>query len=217
MRNVIVIGLAGLVLGACSTAHNAADRARAAASETGQKVSQTAEVATHPQADPVAMDKPEKEGVRGAVQQPFEDVNLIRRQIPPVLLQAEDAPYAAPKPANCRVIAGEVGDLDDALGDDFDINETDDSTMGEKRGRQAGEAVVLALRDTEADFIPFRNWVRRLTGAQKIDDQVRAAVYAGRVRRSYLKGVGQALGCRYPAAPKGSQPLPVASSAPRRR
>jgi hypothetical protein len=222
MRSVLVIGLAGLTLAACSTAHKAqdaaqqaADKTRAAASGAAHKASETADVATHPQADPVAMDKPEKEGLRGAAQQPFEDVNVIRRQIPGVLIQAEDAPYAAPKPANCRQITNEVSDLDDVLGDDFDIEEPDDPTLGAKRGRQAGEAMVLALRDTEADFIPFRNWVRRLSGAQKHDDQVRAAVYAGRVRRSFLKGLGEALGCRYPAAPKGASPLAV--TAPRRR
>jgi hypothetical protein len=209
---IVVIGFAGLALAACSTAQNAEHKARAATSETGQKASETAYDATHPQADAVAMDKPEKEGVKGAVQQPFEDVNLIRRSIPPVLLDAVDAPYAPPKPVNCNQITGDVMALDDALGDDFDVNEPDDPSLSAKRGRQAGEAVVLAMRDTEADFIPFRNWVRRLSGAQKRDDQVRAAVYAGRVRRSYLKGLGLAMGCRYPAAPKGVQPLPVASS-----
>jgi hypothetical protein len=214
VRKVVAIGLAGLALAACSTAHRAqtaaqgaADRARTAASQTAHKASQTAEVATHPQADAVAMDKPEKEGVRGAVQQPFEDINLIRHQIPPVLLDAEDSPYRTPRPTSCNEITGEVLALNDALGDDFDANEPDNASVDEKHGRQAGEAMVLALRDTEADFIPFRSWVRRLSGAQKADDQVRAAVYSGRVRRSYLKGLGLALGCRYPAAPKGVQPL----------
>ncbi len=161
------------------------------------------------------MDKPEKEGVQGAVEAPLEDVNVIRRQIPPVLLRAEDTPYARPAPANCRQIANDVSGLDDVLGDDLDVNEPEDSSVKEKRGRQAGEAVVLAMRDTAEDFIPFRNWVRRLSGAQAHDNQIRAAVYAGRERRSYLKGLGEALGCRYPAAPKGASPVPVIP--PRRR
>jgi hypothetical protein len=231
MRKVVLlIGLVGLGLAGCASAqtaeqrtaqvaHGAADKTAQAAHATAQAASgaahKTAEVAhdvTHPVADPIGMDKPEKEGVKGAVQAPLEDVNLIRRQIPPVLLHAEAAPYARPSPASCREITSEVADLDDALGDDFDVYVVDDSSPDAKHGRQAGEAVVLAMRDTAEDFIPFRSWVRRLSGAQAHDNQVRAAVYAGRVRRSYLKGLGEAIGCRYPAAPKGASPLPVVTA-----
>jgi hypothetical protein len=227
MRSMVVIGLVGLGLAACSTAHNAADKAKDAthtaavkaraaghsaaekAKEAGHSAAEKAHDATHPTVNPVGIDKPEKEGVAGAVQAPFEDVNVIRSQIPPVLLRAADAPYARPDPASCRQISTDVAELDDALGDDLDIEEVGDSNLKEKRGRQAGEAMVLAMRDTAEDFIPFRNWVRRLSGAQAHDNQVRAAVYAGRERRSYLKGLGEALGCRYPAAPKGASPVPV--------
>ena len=165
--------------------------------------------------DAQGMDHPEKEGVRGAVEAPFADVNVIRTKIPAILLRAEEAPYARPSPASCAQIASSVTALDDVLGDDLDVNEPDDENLKARRGRQAGEAAVIALRDTAEDFIPFRNWVRRLSGAQARDNQVRAAVYAGRTRRSYLKGLGEAVGCRYPARPKGASPLPVV--APRRR
>ena len=164
-----------------------------------------------------AMDHPEKEGVKGAVEAPFSDVNVIRTQIPPVLLQAEQAPYARPSPASCRQITSDVRVLDEALGDDLDINEVQDANLRERRGRQAGETAVMALRYTAEDFIPFRNWVRKLSGAQARDNEVRAAVYAGRARRSYLKGLGEALNCAYPARPKGSSPLPVVSPASRVR
>jgi hypothetical protein len=206
-----LIGVCALALAGCSTAHRAG--------EAAGRARDAAVSAAHPEVNPVGMDRPEKEGVKGAVEAPFEDVNVIRRQIPPVLLQAEEAPYARPSPPSCRVIGDSVRDLDEALGDDFDINEVDDENMKEKRGRQAGEAAVLALRYTAQDLIPFRSWVRRLSGAQAHDNEVRAAVYAGRVRRSYLKGLGEALGCRYPAAPKGASPLPVRTpaSTPRRR
>jgi len=176
-------------------------------------------MSTRPPLDARTIDHPEKEGVPGAVEAPFEDVNVIRSQIPPVLLRAEEAPYARPQPAGCANIANAVADLDDALGDDFDMQSPEDSSTGEKRGRQAGEVMVAALRDTTTDFIPFRSWVRRLSGAQRHANEVRLAVYAGRVRRAYLKGLGEALGCRYPAAPKGASPLPVRPppSPPRRR
>ncbi len=211
MRRAVLVCLIGLGLAACSTAHRAAQRAHSAA----DKAAESAREATHPAVNPVGMDKPEKEGVQGAVEAPLEDVNVVRRQIPPILLQAEDAPYARPSPASCRQVANEVQGLDDALGDDLDVNEPEDSSPDAKHERQAGEAVVLAMRDTAEDFIPFRNWVRRLSGAQAHDNQIRAAVYAGRERRSYLKGLGEALGCRYPAAPKGASPMPASASRPR--
>jgi hypothetical protein len=163
------------------------------------------ELSTHPPLDAQAMDHPEKEGAPGVVESPLQDANLIRTQIPPVLLDAEMAPYAAPTPITCAQITEDVGTLDDALGDDFDIHDTEDP--GHRKGRVAGETAIGFAMDAENDFIPFRGWIRRLSGAQKHANQVRAAVYAGRVRRSYLKGMGQALGCRWPAAPKGSMPV----------
>jgi hypothetical protein len=168
-----------------------------------------AELSSHPQVNADAIDHREKTGLQGAVESPLADVNLVRTQIPPVLLWAEQNPYQRPAATDCAHIAVEVQDLDDALGDDFDIHESEDPF--EKRGRVAEETVISVARDVEDDFIPFRSWVRRLSGAQKHDNAVRIAVYAGRVRRSYLKGVGLALGCAYPAAPRGAQPLRLSS------
>jgi hypothetical protein len=162
-------------------------------------------VSTHPQLDAQAIDHPEKGGVPAAVESPFQDANLVKTQIPPVLTDAERVPYAPPDPVTCAQITEDVATLDDALGDDFDVHPAEDPQH--RKGRVAGETVVGFAMDAENDFIPFRGWVRRLTGAQAHANEVRAAVYAGRVRRSYLKGLGQALGCRWPAAPKGSTPL----------
>ena len=43
--------------------------------------------------------------------------------------------------------------------------------------------------------------VRRATGASAHDRAIRKAYRDGRLRRSYLKGIGFALGCDSPAAP----------------
>jgi hypothetical protein len=174
--------------------------------------SQAPELSTHPQVNADALDHREKTGLPGAVESPLVDVNLIRSQIPPVLLWAEQNPYAPASAPDCAHIASEVNDLDDALGDDFDIHFTEDPN--ERKGRVAGETVVGVARDVEDGFIPFRSWVRRLSGAQAHDNAVRVAVYSGRVRRSYLKGLGLALGCAYPAAPKGAKPLAKAALPP---
>ena len=50
-------------------------------------------------------------------------------------------------------------------------------------------------------FIPFRGLIREVSGANAQEKKVQAAVYAGSVRRAFLKGVGQQRGCRYPARP----------------
>ena len=203
MRSLATIAVLSLLAAACATTHRMASTTETVAAQ-----------ATHPGLNATAIDHPEKEGVPGVVQAPFEDANLIRIQIPPVLLQAQQAPYARPDPATCNQIAADVRDLDDALGDDFDADQAVDSNRDEKHGRQAGEVMVSAMRDTTEDLIPFRSWVRRLTGAQTHANVVRTAVYAGRVRRAYLKGLGEAIGCRFPAAPKGASPLPVRPEAP---
>jgi hypothetical protein len=192
MRKLAAICVPLLALGACA--------------------SSPPELSTHPQLNADALDHREKTGLPGAVESPLQDVNLIRTQIPPVLIWAEQNPYAPPAANDCTHIASEVQDLDDALGDDFDIHYSED--QNQKNGRVAGETIVSVARDVEDDFIPFRSWVRRLSGAQKHDNAVRVAVYSGRVRRSYLKGLGLALGCAYPAAPKGAQPLAKAAPQP---
>ena len=58
------------------------------------------------------------------------------------------------------------------------------------------------MRGAAADVIPFRGWVRRLTGAERYSREVAAAIAAGTIRRAYLKGLGAAAGCSAPAAPR---------------
>jgi hypothetical protein len=65
----------------------------------------------------------------------------------------------------------------------------------------ATDAVISAVRDSSTGLLPFRSWIRRLTGANKHAKAVIAAISAGAVRRAYLKGLGQAQGCGHPAAP----------------
>jgi hypothetical protein len=43
--------------------------------------------------------------------------------------------------------------------------------------------------------------VRKLTGAERHDSYVAAAITAGAVRRAYLKGLGESRGCSPPATP----------------
>ena len=134
---------------------------------------------------------------------PLSDLNLVRAEIPPILALALKSPYQAPPaPSSCAVLAAEVRLLDAALGADLDTPVTaTNPSLVERGSGAAGDAAVGALRGAAEGVIPFRGWVRKLSGAEKYSREVAAAIAAGTVRRAFLKGLGQAQGCKSPAAP----------------
>lgn len=144
-----------------------------------------------------------REDLQGAMSAPLRDVNVLRTKIPPVLLQAASDPYAVP-PAGCSALQARVAELDDALGHDLDYVAPDPTMQDQGRSSALG-----FLSGAASDLIPFRSWVRRLTGAEQHDSIVRQAITAGAVRRAYLKGLGEANGCPPPATPQHlSHPAP---------
>lgn len=153
-------------------------------------------------------------GVADAATAPLSDLNLVRAEIPPALAEALKGPYKAPAGSGCEAIAAEVGQLEAVLGADLDVPPSAARpSLIERGGHAAGEAAVGALRSTTESVIPFRGWVRKLTGAERYSREVAAAIAAGSVRRSYLKGVGQARGCAAPAAPASPAAAAGAASA----
>ncbi len=136
-----------------------------------------------------------------AASSPLNDLNLVRAKIPPVLLLAQKAPYAPPVDPSCGGLAHEIRQLDAALGPDLDApSGPGDHGLVERGRSEAGEAAVGAVRHTAEGLIPFRGWVRKLSGAERYSKQVLDAITAGIVRRAYLKGLGQARGCLTTAA-----------------
>ncbi len=142
-------------------------------------------------------------GVGDAVQAPLEDLNLKREDIPAVLNEAATAPYSVSGLGRCSALSAEIGRLDEALGPDIDVPSTGEGTSVDQ---QAAGLALDAVRDTATDFIPFRSWVRRLSGAAQHSREVQAAIRAGLVRRAFLKGVGMQRNCAPPAAPYGFRP-----------
>ena len=149
----------------------------------------------------------------GALSAPLHDVNLVRTKIPDVLLDAIDAPYARPRPITCMEIGAELAPLDDALGADLDRppSKTNPGLI-QRSGTFAGNSAVEAVRATAEGIIPYRSWVRKLTGAEAQDRLVRAAIEAGAVRRAYLKGLGLDHHCAPPAAPTDASQNAVAGA-----
>ena len=150
-----------------------------------------------------------RESLRGAASAPLRDLNVVRTKIPEVLLMAMTDPYSRP-PRNyrCAQLIELVRPLDDVLGPDIDRINIEDEDMME-RGR---ETALGAAADFASDAIPFRGWVRKLSGAERHDRLVRDAITAGAVRRAYLKGLGESKGCNPPATPShekaGTPPMP---------
>lgn len=134
---------------------------------------------------------------------PLNDLNLVKDKIPPLLQTAQKAPYALPADRSCPALAADVQALDAVLGADLDAPRSDDDpSLLEQGTGAAGDAAISAVRNTTEGVIPFRGWVRKLTGAERHAREVSSAIAAGTVRRAYLKGLGQSAGCQAPAAPR---------------
>jgi|GEM_PF-2565160 len=143
-------------------------------------------------------DQLKRESVQGAATAPLRDLNVVRAKIPDVLLQALDDPYARPpRSFKCAALVALIRPLDEALGPDIDkVPVSDENLMDRGRSTALGVAGDLA-----SDAIPFRGFVRKLSGAEAHDRLVQSAIVAGNVRRGYLKGLGEAKGCTPPATP----------------
>lgn len=147
-------------------------------------------------------------GAVGAVQSPLEDIGLKRQPIPEKLEAVLQNPYAKPIPMNCPKISSELLVLNQLLGPDMGIAAGDTPSMlgipmpsWQNRGQyvqKGSEMVQQQAADTvkgQVDIIPYRNWVRKLSGAERHAKKVEQAYEAGRLRRAYLKGLALVLGC----------------------
>jgi hypothetical protein len=134
-----------------------------------------------------------------AVTSPVTDLNLRRDAIPPLLIAAQARPYDLAGLARCGQIMAAVREIDAVLGDDVDL------PPSESEGISAGRVAQAAV----GSVIPFHGLIREVSGANSRDRQLAAAIAAGAARRAFLKGYGQARGCRYPA-----RAAPAAALAP---
>lgn len=141
---------------------------------------------------------------RDAAEAPFSDLGLVRPEAPEMLAGIED-PYTLQGAARCTEIAREIETLDALLGYE---------NYGRKNKKGVGEmahgAAVSAAEDATTGFIPFRSWVRRLSGATRAERDVALAIEKGRARRAFLRGLSAGRRCQPPPAP----PAPPLARAP---
>ncbi|MDR6533213.1 hypothetical protein J2800_003975 [Caulobacter rhizosphaerae] len=123
--------------------------------------------------------------------QPARDVGVMKRQIPPILITAQEDPYSLKGLKTCKQLAAEVTNLNEVLGPDYVVgNELKENRAG-KLAEAGGKTVINTI-------IPFRSIVRELTGAAPADRRMNAAVDAGLARRGFLRGVHAKQKCRTP-------------------
>lgn len=125
-----------------------------------------------------------------SVTEPFDG-----KEAPEKLLAIQDNPYSLAGLGKCAAIIREVTELNEVLGPD--VNEVADKDRAKKREETAGRVAG----NVAGSIIPFRGLIGEVTGANAERRRYAAAVYAGTVRRGFLKGVGLQRGCKAPARP----------------
>tara|TARA_R110001606_G_scaffold31158_10_gene95428 strand:- start:2498 stop:2989 length:492 start_codon:yes stop_codon:yes gene_type:complete len=130
------------------------------------------------------------EAAGNKVTEPFDG-----KEVPQKLMDIQDDPYSLSGLNRCAALITEVGELNEVLGPD--VNETVDKSRGKKREETAARVAGSAV----GSIIPFGGIIGEVTGANAERRRYNAAVYAGTVRRGFLKGVGLQKGCKAPARP----------------
>lgn len=128
-------------------------------------------------------------GAMDVARTPVTDLNLHKDEIPQLLIDAQTKPYDLGGLGKCSQIAAQIGEFDAVLGDDIDLPQTPGQRVSPGR---VAQSVV-------GSFIPFRGIIREVSGANDQRRRMDAAIAAGLMRRSFLKGIGQQKGCNYPA------------------
>ncbi|MEI8323864.1 MAG: hypothetical protein WCH44_00610, partial [Betaproteobacteria bacterium] len=131
-----------------------------------------------------------------AAASPLADFNLGQTRIPAILLEVQKAPYLPPGDQSCPALSAEVTALDLVLGADLDVPMAASSNGTLERGAELiDDGAIGAFKGAVEGLVPYRGWVRRLSGAERYSREVAAAVAAGSVRRAFLKGLRLARGC----------------------
>lgn len=121
---------------------------------------------------------------------PLKDLNIIKAKVAPEIERIMAEPYSLKGIKTCKQFRTAIGKLTAVLGPDVD------SPQLQSKEKSPAE-VALSLGESAAGgIIPFSGVIRRLSGAEARQKYALAAVYAGSVRRAYLKGTARARGCK---------------------
>jgi hypothetical protein len=121
---------------------------------------------------------------------PLKDLNIINDKVDPEIERIMAAPYSLKGIKTCAHYKTAIGKLTAVLGPDVDSPEF------QKKDKSPAEQALSLGESAAGSLIPFSGVIRRLSGAEAKQNYARAAVYAGSVRRAYLKGTAHAKGCK---------------------
>jgi len=125
---------------------------------------------------------------------PLRDVGLMRPDVPE-MLRTLNYPYKTELLArDCAAILVEIGRLDAVLGIES-YQPGQEQHLAARISGQAGDYAVGAVAGAAADLVPYRSFVRRISGASAAERRAAAAYAMGETRRSFLRGYGHALDC----------------------
>ena len=126
-----------------------------------------------------------------AANRPLRDLNLVKPKVAPELAAIMARPYMIKSLRTCRQLGGEVRRMTALVGPDVD-----DPAMVGRKGRTPAETLLDSAESITGSLVPGQGIIRQLTGANKSARYAAAARLAGQFRRSYIKGVMSARGCR---------------------
>lgn len=128
------------------------------------------------------------------VSSPLKDFNMTKDKIPLLLEEAKNNPYFIKENSTCESIKEEIEALNLVLPLDIDEKIEKDNT-----GEVVTKAAFKALNNTVQGAIPYRGWIRKISGAEKNEKNVNKAIKAGLMRRAFLKGYLTAKSCSNPS------------------
>ena len=126
-----------------------------------------------------------------AATRPLRDMNIVKPKVAPELAAIMAQPYAIKDLRTCRQLNSEVIRMTGLVGPDVD-----DPALAGRKGRSAAEQLFDSAEGITGNLIPGQGIIRQLTGANRAARLAAAARLSGQLRRSYIRGVMQARGCR---------------------
>ena len=126
---------------------------------------------------------------------PLSDFNIRKRERPEVLMRLQDEDlYFIEEDVPCNWYDARIHELDNVLGDDYDVSEEGLSNL--EKMNQAGKGAILSsVASAAGTYVPGRGMIRSLSGAKARQKKTRQIYQKGVARRAFLTGVATAKGC----------------------
>lgn len=129
--------------------------------------------------------------VGGIAEKPLKDLNIIKVDVDPYLEPLMADPYSLRGLRSCKDYKAAVTRLTSVLGPDVDSAEA-----RAEKDESPAEFALAAGASVAGGLIPGSGLIRKISGADARQKYANAAVYAGAVRRAYIKGVARGKGCK---------------------